>query len=145
MTVTVGETTMWVTGVSKPADDAAVVFYAPYWWVDPTGNEEKANMKFVKVVGADGVSFPALQNFKPLKVHERLYFFKPKDLKKALQNATVIGEDDGNDNDDTGQTGKDKGKKGAGGKGKKGKGGKSKRGDPANSGDGKSNKRARTA
>ncbi|CAK0906935.1 unnamed protein product [Prorocentrum cordatum] len=78
-----GEKTMWATSVSKPADDTVAGCMAPYLWVESTTVEEKASGKFVKVVGADGVSYPALQNFKPLKVHERLYFFKPRDVTQA--------------------------------------------------------------
>ncbi|CAK0833727.1 unnamed protein product [Prorocentrum cordatum] len=99
-------------------------FFAPRWWVGPAAAEEKANVKFAKVVGADGASSPALQDFAPLKVHERLYFYKPKDARQALQNATAIGAggDSGRKGGAAGQ-GKDKPKKDRGGKGSASSGG----------------------
>ncbi|CAK0864960.1 unnamed protein product [Prorocentrum cordatum] len=126
-TVTIGGKAFFATSVRKPADDTVHAFFAPYWWVKTTPIEGKANMKFVKVVGADGVSYPALQNFKPLKVHERLYYFKPKDIKTALQNATVIRSAvDHGEKGNAGEIGKGKGKnkRGKGNEGGSASGGK---------------------
>ena len=58
------------------------MMFIPYWWVDSSDAEGKASMEFVTST-VDKVTFPILVNTRPLKLYEKLVYFKPKPKQEA--------------------------------------------------------------
>ena len=120
----VDDVVLTVSGLPKPGklvcddksrDQAYAKFcYVPYWWVETTSDNEKANMRMasMKCPEDDAIKYPVLQNLRAIKENERLYIFKEKVGKAGLQGVTITNLSDAADE------AKAAGKKG-GGKGKK--------------------------
>ena len=68
-------------------------FLSPFFSVRPTAVEEEANMIF-QTVEHKGISFQVLVNKRKVNAFGHLFFFEAKAEKKALQNATVVVEEE---------------------------------------------------
>ena len=68
------------------------ILYVPFWYVNTTSEEAKANMRYATIKTESGMTIPVLQNFRKVTAHERLLLFKAKEVRGALQGATVEQE-----------------------------------------------------
>ncbi len=89
--ITIGGVSVYATQPPKPDKNEKLkeFTFAPFWWVEKTTIEEDANMKLVSVK-VDDVSFPALQNIRALHKKEKLFLYKPKEVKPPLQGGEMV-------------------------------------------------------
>ena len=91
--ITVEGKKVYVTSTGKPRDtdekELGKHIYVPFWWVEGIPDESIVNMKLVGTK-ADDITIPVLQNTRAIKLHERLYVYKPKDAKVVLKDAEVM-------------------------------------------------------
>ena len=62
--------------------------FVPYWWIESTSEEAKANMQ-IKKVKVDNTTVIIMENKRALQPNERLYFFKAKQARAALAGVSV--------------------------------------------------------
>ena len=92
----VHDTQVFYVTISAPAKppanaspEALLKFiFVPYWWIESTFDEAKANMQIKKVKVGD-TTVGIMENKRALQPNERLYFFKAKQVRAALAGVSV--------------------------------------------------------